>query len=81
MKHQNAHAFEMHQRLYDNHCDYLKGLRELLAEAAPGSEHEAGILAAIAATEQAANAAIAEIERLTALAMAELVEAAIEGSV
>ena len=81
MKHQNAHALEMHQRLYDSHCSFLKGLKELLAGAPPGSEHEAGIRAAIAATEQAANASYAEIERLSALALAELVGTAVEGSV
>lgn len=74
MTHQNAHALEMHQRLYDSHCDFLEGLRELLTEAAPGSGHEAGVPAAIAAAEQAADASYAEIERLSALAMAALIE-------
>lgn len=81
MSRQNAYLLETHQRKHDSHCDFLVGLRGLLAGAHPGSEDEAGIRAAIAATEQAANASYAEIERLSALALAELVGTAIEGSV
>lgn len=74
MSRQDAYLLETHQRLYDSHCAFLVGLRELLAGARPGSENEAGLRAALASTEQAASEADAEVQRLTAAAMAALVK-------
>jgi len=81
MSRQNAYLLETHQRLYDSHCAFLEGLRELLAAARPGSDNEAGLWAAIATTEQAASAAYAEVQRLQAAAMQALVKTAVGGNV
>lgn len=80
MSRQNAYLLETHQRLHDTHCTFLVGLRELLAEARPGSDNEAGLRAAIATTEQAASAAYAEVQRLQAGAMDALIESAVGGN-